>query len=109
MGDLFALKIRSIETETQKVVSWIEEFYLMEGKYPKKFEEVLYKEFKVFDYDISKYYKNLEKEGYHICINEETLVIMNINDMRRCIYNFQNKKCLLYENQRLIKIFYLNS
>ena len=58
IGDVAALKIRDITNITPTIAAWIEEYYSLEGRYPEKFEDVLKKELKVFDYDISAYYNN---------------------------------------------------
>ena len=105
IGDAAALKIRDITNITPTIAAWIEEYYSLEGRYPEEFEDVLKKELKVFDYDISAYYNNLKKEGYSAFVKDKTLIVIDLIDKKKCIYVFETKNLFLYDSLKLLRVF----
>lgn len=105
IGDVAALKIRDITNITPTIAAWIEEYYSLEGRYPEKFEDVLKKELKVFDYDISAYYNNLKKEGYSAFVKDKTLIVIDLINKKKCIYVFETKNFFLYDSLKLLRVF----
>ena len=105
IGDMVALKIRDVTNIIPTIAAWIEEYYLLEGKYPEEFEDVLKTELKVFDYDISAYYNNLQKEGYSAFVKDKTLIVIDLINKKKCIYVFETKTFFLYDSLKLLRVF----
>ena len=90
--ETFAMKTRDITNLALKTLSWIEEYHEIMGKYPEDFEDIFKIKLKRFDYDIVKVYKDLLQEGYKISINNNSLIIVDSYNDRKCIYDFCGQK-----------------
>ncbi|HBB13363.1 MAG TPA: hypothetical protein DCZ76_03700 [Treponema sp.] len=102
---LYALKIIDITQHISKMATWVEEYYLLEKKYPETLEDILQKDFNAFDYDLDTYYKSLRKEGYKAFVSDKKLILIDRHGLERCEYDFEEKNFLLYKGSILIDIF----
>jgi len=117
---LYAVKIEYVTHVTNRIAIWVETYYEIYSHYPENIHDLIESNLKGFEYNHKDIYISYSKEGYAIEYSKQLLILTVVkryyyrNEKEisyvyaKCVYHIDSKLYELFENDVLIRSYYLN-